>query len=87
MGQALQTTDRRSEPRTGLDNAVVQLDACDGRKPILCCILDISNKGACLLLPANICLPLGFKLNIEDTWRPTKVVWRKWGFVGVRFLA
>jgi hypothetical protein len=82
----LSKPERRSEPRTSIGNEVVLADLCDGRGDLAFCIWDISERGACLMVPPDISVPDVFKILIDENWRNVGVVWRRWSQIGVQFI-
>jgi hypothetical protein len=82
----LATAERRSEPRLKIGNQVVLVDLCDGRCHVAGCIWDISQRGACLMVPPDVIVPHSFKIFLADRWRKVGVVWRRWNQVGVQFI-
>ena len=81
----LEAVERRSEQRISVGNEVVLVDLCDGRGPVTCCMWDVSEGGACVMIPPDVSVPQSFKLLIGERWRKAGVVWRRWSHVGVRF--
>jgi len=77
-------SDRRRTQRTAFGKQVVQVEAAD-RAPIMACLWDLSEDGACLLFAADIHVPDTFKINFDDVPRLAQVMWRRETFVGVRF--
>jgi len=77
-------SDRRRTQRTAFGKQVVQVEAAD-RAPIMACLWDLSEDGACLLFAADIHVPDTFKINFDDVPRLAQVMWRREAFVGVRF--
>ena len=57
-----------------------------GREPIMACVVDISDGGACLLFATNMHVPDVFKIFFDNVSRRSRVMWRKESFVGVKFL-
>jgi hypothetical protein len=86
-GVARQTNgiDRRTSPRTAFGKPVVRIEVA-GREPIMACVVDISESGACLLFATNIHVPDVFKITFDNVSRRARVMWRKESFVGVKFL-
>ena len=82
----LAAAERRSEPRVNIGNQVVLVDLCDGRGHVTCCIWDISQRGACLMVPPDVTVPHSFKMFYADRWRQVGVVWRRWNQAGIQFI-
>ena len=82
----LDTAERRSEPRMNIGNQVVLVDLCDGRDHVTCCVWDVSNRGACLMVPPDVSVPHSFKILVGERWRKAGVVWRRWSQVGIQFI-
>ena len=82
----LDTAERRSEPRMSIGNQVVLVDLCDGRGHVTCCIWDLSQRGACLMVPPDVSVPNSFKIFVADRWLKAGVIWRRWSQVGVHFI-
>jgi len=60
-----------------------------GDKPeIHCAVLNVSESGACLLIPNDVALPTRFELAVDRdaTSRPCAIVWREGPRIGVLFL-
>ena len=68
-----------------IDNGVVLVDLCDGRGEITCCMWDISESGACLMIPPDVVMPQTFRVLFDTGCRVAVVVWRRWSHVGVKF--
>jgi hypothetical protein len=82
----LDTAEQRSEPRTNIGNEVIVVDPCDGRGYVICCIWDISKRGACLMVPPDVAVPHSFKILVDEQWKKAGVVWRRWSHVGIQFI-
>ena len=77
--------DRRTSPRTAFGKPVVQIEV-GGREPIMACVVDISDGGACLLFATNMHVPDVFEIIFDNVKRRSRVMWRKESFVGVQFM-
>ena len=77
--------DRRKAPRTAFGKPVVRIEVI-GREPIMACVVDVSEGGACLLFAADIHVPDVFNITFDTVPRQAQVMWRKESFVGVRFM-
>ena len=77
--------DRRKAPRTAFGKPVVRIEV-GGREPIMACVVDVSEGGACLLFAADIHVPDVFKITFDNVPRRARVMWSKESFVGVKFL-
>ena len=76
--------DRRNAPRTAFGKPVVRIEVL-GREPIMACVVDISEGGACLIFAVDVHVPDAFQINFDNAPRQAQVMWRKESFVGVRF--
>lgn len=52
---------------------------------ISCTLRNVSDDGACLLVPADLFVPAEFKLLTEETMRSCTVAWRRPDRIGVRY--
>ena len=52
-----------------------------------CCVMDITNRGACIRTQDLALLPLNFELSFDNfrTIRRCRLVWRDGDFMGVAF--
>ena len=59
----------------------------DGQGTVDCAVLNISQTGACILVPAGTMIPEGFELAIdcETMVRNCQVVWRDGPRIGLSF--
>jgi hypothetical protein len=78
--------DRRQYPRVSIGNYLLQLDPCDGRKPISCVVWDISETGARLRLAGDVALPPTIDILVGNVTRKARVVWRKSTQIGIEFI-
>ena len=87
LDAVVQFVERRREKRTTVGRYLLQIDACDGRKPIQCSVRDISMNGASLKLSENAELPAEVTILIGNVTRRARIAWRKWDQIGIEFLA
>jgi hypothetical protein len=81
-----QPSERRREERVSVGHRRLQLDPCDGRRPVDCLIWDMSLSGARLTLAQNIPLPPEVAVVIGNVTHRARVVWRKDPQIGIEFL-
>jgi hypothetical protein len=87
MGEPdLSMVERRCERRCDIGNEIVKLDLGDGRDEVSCCIWNISDRGACLMVPSDLSLPERFDLVLHEARRTGIVVWRQWPYIGIKFV-
>lgn len=78
---------RRMEPRRRVARTATIADQA-ALSPVPCVILDVSNSGARLDVPAQATVPQRFKLMIDcdGSERICDVIWRRENAIGVRFV-
>jgi len=77
--------ERRRFPRTKVFKGAKVILA--GRSTVNCIVRDLTNHGACLLLPTTADLPADFDLSFDTgrTFRNCHVVWQTLAGLGVSF--
>ena len=80
--------ERRRHAREAIGgDYVLRVDSGEGREPMKCTILDISEGGARLTLTENLTLPDEMAALIGNVTRPIRLVWRNGNQIGIEFLA
>jgi hypothetical protein len=82
----LDAAERRVEPRVNMDGQAVRVDVGDGQEHITCYIVNLSKRGACIMMPKGVALPYSFKIEIEGRWRNADTVWNRWPQLGIQFV-
>ena len=84
--QTDEAIERRQAPRTAFGGKpVVPVETPLEGEPIMACLMDVSQTGACLLFPPDIEVPHTFKMDWDETSHEAQVVWQKGSVAGVRF--
>jgi hypothetical protein len=79
--------ERRRSPREAMGkDFVLEIDPGDGRKPLKCSILDISEGGASLQLPENISLSGKMSARVGNVVQPIRLIWQRQCQIGIEFL-
>ena len=68
--------ERRTEPRVDMGRQPVLVDVGDGQEHVTCYIVNLSKRGACIMMPKGVALPYSFKIEIEGRWRKD-TVWNR----------
>ena len=77
--------ERRKTQRTDLGNCIAHIDFRDGRSLIEVCVWNVSDGGACLMVPQGLNLPRTFDLIIEGIANAAERRWQKEIFAGISF--
>jgi hypothetical protein len=81
-----EAAERRTEPRVNMGGQAVLVDVGDGREHVTCYIVNLSKRGACIMMPKGVALPNSFKIEIEGRWRNADTVWNRWPQLGIQFV-
>ena len=79
--------ERRDAPRAEVERRYsTSIDPCDGRKPIVCSVLDYSVTGMRVELPSGQTLPDQVQVQIGTLSHNARVAWRDGNFAGINFI-